>query len=119
MTVSTKILGGALLGTTGLVTMGLLALPVAGAATTDGLKRDEDSIELVLVDDEDDDDTLDRSRDVTNDQTRSRVSVVSRDRDVSRRDVSRDVTNDQTRSRVSAVSRDRDVSRDQSRDVTR
>lgn len=106
MSIRTKVLGGALLGTTGLVTMGLLALPVAGTASADAVKREDDVVELVLVADDDDDDTNDRtmSRDTrsantglsraTRDQTRSNFTKVSRDRDLSRSDKTRDWTDD-------------------------
>ncbi len=106
MSIRTKVLGGALLGATGLVTMGLLALPVAGTASADAVKREDDVVELVLVADDDDDDTNDRtmSRDTrsantgisraTRDHTRSNFTLVSRDRDLSRSDKTRDWTDD-------------------------
>ncbi len=96
----------------GLVTTGLLALPVATAyAQDDGqaVKRDEETADVVLVDDEDDNDTNARAgqRDTrsnsrtgagtnsrSRDNTGSRKSRVSRDRDRSRGDRSRDWTRD-------------------------
>ncbi len=51
-------------GIAGLVTTGLLALPVTSAVADDtALKRDEDTPDVVLVADEDDDDTADRDGD--------------------------------------------------------
>jgi hypothetical protein len=91
----------------GLVTTGLLALPISSAFADDSvtLKRDDDGADLVLV--TDDDDGLDRdgatntgaSGDNTsgvnsNDATNSRKTAVSRDRDRSRGDKTRDWTRD-------------------------
>lgn len=91
----------------GLVTTGLLALPISSAFADDGvtLKRDDDGADLVLV--TDDDDGLDgdgatntgASGDNTsgvnsNDATNSRKTAVSRDRDLSRGDKTRDWTRD-------------------------
>ena len=90
-------------GIAGLVTTGLLALPVTSAHADDdtALKRDEDTPDVVLVADEDDDDTADRFAGDTrtnntsgadsNDATNSRKTGVSRDRDHSRGDRTRDV----------------------------
>jgi len=92
----------------GLVTTGLLALPISSAFADDSvtLKRDDDGADLVLVADEDDD-GLDRdgatntgaSGNITsgvnsNDATNSRKPAVSRDRDRSRGDKTRDWTRD-------------------------
>jgi hypothetical protein len=94
----------------GLVTTGLLALPISSAFADDSvtLKRDDDGADLVLV--ADDDDGLDpagatntggdntRSRDTSgvnsNDGTNSRNTPVSRDRDRSRGDLTKDWTRD-------------------------
>jgi hypothetical protein len=97
----------------GLVTTGLLALPISSAFADDSvtLKRDDDGADLVLVADEDDD-GLDpaagtntggtgdntRSRNTSgvnsNDGTNSRNTPVSRDRDRSRGDLTKDWTRD-------------------------
>ena len=97
----------------GLVTTGLLALPISSAFAADdvAMKRQDDAPDLVLVaDDEADDDlasntgktgggdTNSRSRDTSgansNDGTGSGHSAVSRDRDKSRGDRTRDWTKD-------------------------
>ena len=90
-------------GIAGLVTTGLLALPIAAFAA-DGdqaTKRDEDGADVVLVADEDDDDTNGDSDSTnsgasrsTNDSTRSNFTDVSRDKDRSRGDKTRDKTQD-------------------------
>lgn len=50
------------LGVAGLVTTGLLALPLSAATAGDQLlKRDDDTPDVVLVSDDDDDDTVDRN----------------------------------------------------------
>jgi hypothetical protein len=98
------------IGLAGLVGAGVLAWPAASAlaAQDEAYKRDEGSTELVLVGDDDDDDTNgdtkgdtngDTSRGTgdsrsTNDGTRSNVTAVSRDRDLSRSDKTRDKTKD-------------------------
>lgn len=96
------------IGIAGLVTTGLLALPLTSATAEDtAVKRDEDTPDVVLVADEDDDDTVDRVA-----ATRSRDS--SRSRNTSGVD-----SNDGTNSRHTAVSRDRDRSRgDKTKDQT-
>lgn len=92
-------------GVAGLVTTGLLALPVASAFAEDdlALKRDDDAPDVVLVADEDDDDTNDESMSTSEttgdsisatDHTDSRQTAVSRDRDLSRGDLTRDWTRD-------------------------
>ncbi len=86
----------------GLVTTGLLALPISSAFASDDVtikRNDDDSAELVVVADDDD---LDAAAEDTNstggDNTRSR-------------DTSGVNSNDGTNSRHTAVSRDRDRSR--------
>jgi hypothetical protein len=102
-----KILPTTLLGVAGLTAFGLIGMssPVVSSATDEAAKREDDAPSLVLVADDDDDDTNDgdddtdspsytgQSRD-TNDNTNSRVSNVSRDRDNSRGDKTRDWTRD-------------------------
>jgi hypothetical protein len=93
----------------GLVTTGLLALPISSAFADDGvtLKRDDDGADLVLVAEDDDLDPANgtnsggdtsRSRDTSgvnsNDGTNSRHTPVSRDRDRSRGDLTKDWTRD-------------------------
>ncbi len=96
----------------GLVTTGLLALPISSAFAGDdvAMKRQDGAPDLVLAadDDADDDlasntgksggDTNSRSRDTSgvnsNDGTGSGHSAVSRDRDKSRGDKTRDWTKD-------------------------
>ena len=98
-------------GIAGIVTTGLLTLPVSSAMADDGtaIKRDEDTTDVVLVTDEDDDNQLDRMAGTnsgggtnsgytsgvnSNDGTGSGHSAVSRDRDRSRGDLTRDRTRD-------------------------
>ena len=93
-------------GTATLLAWGLLATPSASAAEGDLAKREEDRVDLVLVDDRDDDDTNDDTgtgssgntgnsgTGNSNDGTNSRSTGVSRDRDHSRGDKTRDWTND-------------------------
>jgi hypothetical protein len=104
-----KILPTALLGVAGLTAFGLIGMssPVVSAGVDEAAKREDDAPSLVLVADDDDDDTnddddetntnspsyTDQSRD-TNDNTNSRVTGVSRDRDNSRGDKTRDWTRD-------------------------
>jgi hypothetical protein len=95
----------------GLVTTGLLALPITSAFADDSaIKRnDDDSADLVMVADDDDLDPAGgtnsnsgadntRSRDTSgvnsNDGTNSRNTPVSRDRDRSRGDLTKDWTRD-------------------------
>jgi len=115
----------------GLVTTGLLALPITSAFAGDDLdaKRDDDGTELVVVSDDSDDDGPDLaagtdtgggggdntdSRDTSgvdsNDGTNSRYTAVSRDRDRSRGDKTRDWTRDggdRTRDHSAAKTNDR------------
>ena len=61
-------------GIAGVVTAGLLALPIASAVTGDDepVKRDEDAPEVALVDEDDrDDDSADPASRVTRDHSRS------------------------------------------------
>lgn len=93
----------------GAVGAGILALPTAAVADSDDVfwKRDDDRADVVMtVDDRDDDDTNDDDTNGTNGTNGSDTSGVD--------------SNDNTNSRVSAVSRDRDVSQDdRTRDWTR
>ena len=102
-----KLIPTGLLGVVGLTAIGLLGLQGTGTAQASNdavFKRDEDAVELVLVDDDDDNDTNSRSRDTrsrntgasrsTRDNTRSNFTKVSRDRDRSRGDKTRDWTRD-------------------------
>lgn len=86
--------------------LGLLALMgVSATSTTAGAddrlyaKRDDEVTEVTLVsDDDDDDNSWSRSR-RSRDNTNSRHTPVSRDRDLSRGDLTRDWTRDGTNSR--------------------
>lgn len=95
----------------GLVTTGLLALPISSAFASDdmAMKRPDDAPDLVLVTDDDDADDLnagtnsadsdntnsaDTSGVNSNDGTGSGFTGVSRDRDNSQGDKSRDWTKD-------------------------
>lgn len=95
-----KLLPTAALAITGTVSLGLLSLSSVAASAEDGLKRDEDSVELVLATDDDDDDDSNSGASNTGssrsgpDATNSRVTEVSRDRDLSRGDKTRDWTTD-------------------------
>ncbi|MFP5282223.1 MAG: hypothetical protein ACLGIF_02085 [Actinomycetes bacterium] len=99
--------------TTGIVglatalTTGLLAFGSTQARADDEVaKREQDTADVVMTVEEDDDDsrerdTSTRSSDVntgssrsTRDHTNSRFTKVSRDRDLSRSDLTRDRTND-------------------------
>lgn len=119
-------------GIAGLVTSGLLALPVTSAFADDDtvLKRDEDTPDVVLVADEDDDDAANRmagtdtdthSRNTSgvdsNDATNSRHTAVSRDRDRSWGDKTRDRTRDGAgdRKRDWSANRTNDRSRNDTR----
>jgi len=100
-----KLIPTALLGIASLTALGLIGMQAPAVNADEALKRDDDSVELVLVADDDDDDTNDdtfgdddgdtwsRSRE-TNDNTNSRYTAVSRDRDISRGDKTRDWTRD-------------------------
>ncbi len=116
-----NVLRGSVVGLSGLVGVGVLAWPsVTTAASADSdevYKRDERITELALVADDDDDDTNDNTNDTntgasraTNDNTRSNVTAVSRDRDLSRGDKTRDWTRDggdRTRDRSAGQTNDR------------
>lgn len=88
----------------GAVGAGLLAFPAAQASDSDVFwKRDDDRADVVMtVSDDDDDDTNDNTNSNdddtsgvdSNDSTGSRVTGVSRDRDLSRGDKTRDWTRD-------------------------
>lgn len=70
------------LGVAGLVTTGLLALPIAAATAGDDqlLKRDDDTPDVVLVDDnDDDDDTGLAKRDGTNTNTGTSAGTNTND----------------------------------------
>ena len=124
-----KIMSVATLGITGLVTAGLLGLPGTASAGPDYAKRDEDGVDLVLMDDDDDDDTNDGDTDTntngdtntgysksTNDNTNSRFTAVSRDRDISRSDKTKDWTRDGgTRTRDHSANKTNDASRNDTR----
>jgi hypothetical protein len=101
-----KLIPTALLGIAGATAIGLIGMQAPAVNADEALKRDDDSVELVLVADDDGDDTNDddtngdddgdtwsRSRE-TNDNTNSRYTAVSRDRDWSRGDKTRDWTSD-------------------------
>jgi len=91
-------------GTATLLAVGLLSMSNASAAESDLAKREEDRVDLVLVEDRDDDDTNDDTdtgggmgdsgTGNSNDATNSRFTGVSRDRDLSRGDKTRDWTRD-------------------------
>ena len=121
-------------GIAGVVTTALLAWPITSAFADDdtAVKRDEDTPDVVLVADEDDDaadrmadtgsggDTDSRSRNTSgvdsNDGTNSRHTAVSRDRDRSRGDLTRDFTRDGgDRTRDHSAGRTNDRSRNDSR----
>jgi hypothetical protein len=97
-----KLIPTAMLGVSGLVTVGLLSLQAPTVSADQELaKREDDTPEIVLVADDDDDDTNDDSRSrftgasrATGDNTRSNFTKVSRDRDLSRSDKTRDWTRD-------------------------
>lgn len=116
----------------GLVTTGLLALPISSAFASDdvAMKRQDDTPDLVLVtDDEDGDDFASNSGGGTNsgggdtsgvnsnDGTGSGFTAVSRDRDLSRGDKTRDWTRDGAGDRTRDFSANR--TNDRSRNDTR
>ncbi|HET6563165.1 MAG TPA: hypothetical protein VFG72_14925 [Marmoricola sp.] len=95
-------LRGSVIGLAGVVGAGVLAWPAASAFadTAEVYQRDDQTPELVTVDDDDDGDSnrltntnTGPSR-ATNDNTRSNRTAVSRDRDRSRGDNTRDWTRD-------------------------
>ncbi|MCY7372079.1 MAG: hypothetical protein LH461_00005 [Spirochaetaceae bacterium] len=90
-----------------LLGLGLFALTQSTSATADDVvaKRDDSSTVLLSHDDDDDDDDGDDDADetgasspsgtgVSNDGTGSRVTAVSRDRDISNDDLTKDMTMD-------------------------
>ncbi|HSJ18997.1 MAG TPA: hypothetical protein VK964_00325 [Nocardioidaceae bacterium] len=98
-----KLLPISTLGLAGAVGVGLMTFPgstVAANLDDDAVAKREDNVsELVLVDDDDDDDTNTNTKSrftgfsrPTNDNTRSNVTKVSRDRDLSRSDKTKDWT---------------------------
>ena len=93
-----NIIRGSVIGLAGAVGVGMLAWPATAYGDDVLFKRDEDSVEMVAVDDDDDDDTNDNSNTgfsaATNDNTRSNFTAVSRDRDLSRSDKTKDRTRD-------------------------
>jgi hypothetical protein len=118
-----KLMSVATLSITGLVTVGLLALPTTASANDELAKREEDGVDLVLMDDDDDDDTNEDTNDDddtngdtnsgtgnSNDNTGSRYTGVSRDSDNSRGDQTKDWTRDggdRTRDRSANQTNDR------------
>jgi len=123
-----KLMSAVTMGITGVATVGLLSLTNPSAsAQSDYAKRDEDVVDLVLMDDDDDDDTNDdTSGDTsantgfsasTNDNTASNFTAVSRDRDLSRSDKTRDWTRDGTGDRTRDWSSNK--TNDRSRNDTR
>ncbi len=115
----------------GLVALALVGTPssIASADADPAVKRNEDTPDLVLVADRDDDDTNDRSgvskatrskatrskatrSKASRDTTNSRHTAVSRDRDRSRGDLTRDWTMD-------GGDRTRDWSKNSTNDKTR
>ena len=126
---------GTVLGLSGLLGLGVVAVPTVVAAGDDQsafAKREEHGTSLMLVADDDDlDDSGDtgdtrrgaadtRSRTgfsrSTNDGTRSNFTAVSRDRDLSRSDKTRDWTRDGgDRTRDHSNNRTNDRSRNDSR----
>ncbi|MCY7397123.1 MAG: hypothetical protein LH468_13415 [Nocardioides sp.] len=110
------------LGVAGAVATGLLAFQGPSAFADDAAyKRDDDAAKVVMtVDDDDDDDTNDdgMTQDTgnsvsANDGTNSRVTGVSRDRDLSRGDLTKDFTND------GPGNNNRDLSADHTNDNSR
>lgn len=108
-----------MIGIAGLVTTGLLALPIAAFAT-DGdqaMKRDEDTPDVVLVADEDDDDTNGAASNSGGDSNTG-ANTGGNSGDNSNTGSSRS-TNDNTASNFTGVSKDNDLSRsDKTRDKT-
>ena len=123
----TTLLSGGVLGLAGLVATGVV-WQGAAVANDDAAKRDDDVADLVLVADDDDDDTNDNTRTnqtqsrntgfsrATNDNTNSRFTKVSRDRDLSRSDKTKDWTRDGgTRTRDRSANQTNDTSRNDTR----
>lgn len=88
-----NLLPTALLGVAGATAIGLVAMQAPAVNADEAVKREDGAVELVLVADDDDDDTADADTD-DGDDTNSRFSAVSRDRDLSRGDLTRDWTTD-------------------------
>ena len=101
-----KLIPATLLSIAGAVVIGLIGMQ-APALADEAVKRDDDGVKLVLAgdDDDDDDDTNDDADTTddadtsvpslaTSDNTNSRFSAVSRDRDISRGDLTKDFTSD-------------------------
>ncbi|WP_134766382.1 hypothetical protein [Nocardioides sp. 1609] len=124
------------LGVAGLVAAGLMSLPTSGAtaapAVTDGpadvVKRDEDTLEVVLVADDDDDDTNARDTDTrtrdTNTNTRGGTNTNSRSRNDGTGTGTRTGRDDSRERRVNDWTRDggdrtRDWSANQTNDRSR
>jgi hypothetical protein len=130
-----RIARGTVVGLAGAVGAGVLAWPAVAGPDTDEvyLKRNEQSGELVTVDDDDLDDEDDlqlvadtRSRDsrsrkdrsrASRDNTRSNFTKMSRDRDKSRGDKTRDWTRDGKKKKQRDFSANR--TNDRSRNDTR
>ena len=126
-----KLLPIGTLGLAGLVGAGLMTLPGSTVAANLGddvaTKREDNLTELVLVDDDDYDDTNDgsdtssKSRFTgssrsTRDNTRSNFTKASRDRDISRSDKTKDWTRDGgSRTRDWSANRTNDRSRNDTR----
>ena len=112
-----NIIRGSVIGLAGAVGVGMLAWPATAYGDDVLFKRDEDSVQMVAVDDNDDDDTNDDNSNTgasaaTNDNTRSNFTAVSRDRDLSRSDKTKDRTQD-------GGDPTRDVSANQTNDESR
>ena len=114
-----KLIPGAVLGTIGLVGVGLLGLQTASADDGAGdpkiTKREENSSELATVDEDDDDDSTDKSKDKTRDK--SKQSKVSRYQVPAQGGPAQDVSRDVSRDVASRNVASRNVSRDASRNV--
>ena len=124
--IAASLAASATFGTATLLALGLLPTSIASAADSDLVKREEDRVELVLVDDRDDDDTNDDTdtgntgnsgTGNSNDATNSRFTAVSRDRDLSRGDKTRDQTLDGSgdRKRDWSANKTNDASRNDTR----
>ncbi|CAB4738159.1 unannotated protein [freshwater metagenome] len=100
----------------GAVGAGLLAFPAAQAADSDVFwKRDDDRADVVSTVDDDDDDDTNRTNDDTNTQNGDTNGTNN-----TAGDTSGVASNDNTNSRVTDISRDRDISQgDRTRDWTR
>jgi hypothetical protein len=124
-----KLASAAIVAMVGLLCVGLLGLTQVTANADDtAAKRDEDSIDLVLSDEDPDDDDTGNSKATrtnrtntgasraTRDHTNSRFTKVSRDRDKSRSDKTRDWTRDGgDRTRDHSANKTNDRSRNDTR----